>query len=317
MLAVVAHPDDESFGLGAVLSTFVDNGAHACLLCLTHGEASTLHGVAGDLHRIRTGELAAAARVLGLQAVELADYPDGALDGTSLRQLTSEIADLSRRQSATGMVVFDTTGITGHPDHRWATRAAVAAGALLNLPVLAWTLPEQVADTLNAELGTSFRGRPAGQIDLVIDVDRSRQLRAGGSHGSQAVPGAPLWRRLGLLEGQELLRWLHPGSRSFTVELQFTADCPNWQHTYADLVHALDALGRGDDDLLLTVVQDHEQAQALRFIGSPTVLIGGVDPFTPQSHEPALACRLYDTPSGLCGTPSLAQLATALHHCSA
>ena len=312
VLAVIAHPDDESFGLGAVLSTFVDTGAHGSLLCLTHGEASTLHGVAGDLQSIRTAELNAAARVLGLHAVELADYPDGGLDKTPLSQLTDEIADLARRQATEGLVVFDTTGITGHADHRWATRAAVAAGGLLGLPVLAWTLPEQVARTLNTELGTTFRGRPTDQIDLVVDVDRSRQVRAGESHRSQAVPGAPLWRRLDLLEGREHLRWLHHGNSTFPVELQFTADCPNWQDTYTHLVQSLADLGRGDEDILLTLVHDHEQAEALRFTGSPTVLIGGLDPFFQPTREPALACRLYDTPDGRRGMPTRTQITAAL-----
>src|SRR6266571_6027002 len=49
VLAVVAHPDDESFGLGAVLAAFVDAGARVAVLCLTHGELSTVHGVEGDL----------------------------------------------------------------------------------------------------------------------------------------------------------------------------------------------------------------------------------------------------------------------------
>jgi LmbE family N-acetylglucosaminyl deacetylase len=317
VLAVVAHPDDESFGLGAVLSAFVDEGAQGSLLCLTHGEASTLHGVAGDLQRIRTAELIAAARVLGLHAVELADYPDGRLNETRLAQLTEEITDLARRQAVEGLVVFDTTGITGHADHRWATRAAVAAGGLLEIPVLAWTLPDQVASTLNTELGTSFRGRPTAQIDLVVDVDRSRQLKAGESHRSQAVPGAPLWRRLELLQGQEHLRWLHPGNPSFPVELQFTADCPNWQDAYAHLVQALTDLGRDDDDILLTVVHDHAQAQELHFTGSPTVLVGGVDPFIQPSRQAALACRLYDTPEGRSGTPTQAQVTTALRYSTA
>ena len=61
VLAVVAHPDDESFGLGAVLAAMVGEGAEVGVLCLTHGEASTLHGVDGDLRAVREGELAEAA----------------------------------------------------------------------------------------------------------------------------------------------------------------------------------------------------------------------------------------------------------------
>ena len=44
MLAVVAHPDDESFALGALVDRFTSCGIPVTLLCFTHGEASTLHG---------------------------------------------------------------------------------------------------------------------------------------------------------------------------------------------------------------------------------------------------------------------------------
>ncbi|HET6949116.1 MAG TPA: PIG-L family deacetylase, partial [Acidimicrobiales bacterium] len=79
VLVVCAHPDDESFGLGAVLSTLAAAGTRTSALCFTHGEASTLHGVAGDLADVRAGELAAAGAVLGVTEVELLDYPDGHL----------------------------------------------------------------------------------------------------------------------------------------------------------------------------------------------------------------------------------------------
>ena len=55
VLAVVAHPDDESFGLGALLAAFVAAGVRVSVLCLTHGEASTLHGVEGDLSQALPG----------------------------------------------------------------------------------------------------------------------------------------------------------------------------------------------------------------------------------------------------------------------
>ena len=57
LLAVVAHPDDESFGLGALLDAFTRVRAGVEVLCLTHGEASTLHGAPGDLASVRGAEL--------------------------------------------------------------------------------------------------------------------------------------------------------------------------------------------------------------------------------------------------------------------
>src|SRR5450759_2865211 len=67
VLAVVAHPDDESFGLGALLDAFARSGAGVEVLCLTHGEASTLHGAPGDLASLRGTELAAASPTVATQ----------------------------------------------------------------------------------------------------------------------------------------------------------------------------------------------------------------------------------------------------------
>nr|WP_163756671.1 PIG-L deacetylase family protein [Mycobacterium botniense] len=210
MLAVVAHPDDESFGLGAVLSSFAERGARLAVLCLTRGEASTLHGVAGDLSEIRARELAAAAEVLGVSTVELLSYPDGHLSETPADELSVPVVDFARKVGADGVLAFDSNGVTGHPDHQRATAAARAAALDLDLPVLGWTLPSAVADTLNHEYHTSFAGYPSTHIDLVIPVDRHQQYRAVRCHPSQALPTSVLWRRLELLGPHEHLRRLTP-----------------------------------------------------------------------------------------------------------
>ena len=208
VLAVVAHPDDESFGLGAVLSTFTAT-AHVCVLCFTHGEASTIHGVAGDLHDVRDAELRRAAEALGLHAVRLLDYPDGRVAEVPRDDLAAEVAATAQATHATGLLVFDPSGVTSHPDHRAATAAAQAAAATLGLPVLAWTLPEDIAQRLNTEFGTSFIGHPPSAIDLQVSVDREQQRAAAACHRSQAIPTSVLWRRLALLGSDEYLRWVH------------------------------------------------------------------------------------------------------------
>lgn len=209
VLAVVAHPDDESFGLGAILSAFVDQGANVAVQCLTHGEASTLHGIPGSLRDIRARELAAAAEVLGVSTVQLHDYPDGQLTDTPTRELATPIAHLAQASGAEGLLVFDPAGVTGHPDHRHATAAALAAATTIGLPVLGWTMPDTAAEVLNTEYDTSFVGHPPDDIDLVVPVDRRRQYEAVRHHPSQALPTSVLWRRLQLLGPDEHLRWLH------------------------------------------------------------------------------------------------------------
>jgi LmbE family N-acetylglucosaminyl deacetylase/uncharacterized OsmC-like protein len=210
VLAVVAHPDDESFGLGAILHAFVSAGAAVEVLCLTHGEASTLHGAAGDLNTVRGAELAAAADALGVNRTELHDHPDGALGELCRTRLATEVVTEAELSGAQGLLVFDTAGVTGHPDHVAASAAALLAAETLNLPVLGWTLPEAVAAQLNLELGASFTGYRDEDIDLQVTVDRECQRAASRAHVSQALPDSVLWRRLELLGDIESLRWLRP-----------------------------------------------------------------------------------------------------------
>lgn len=210
VLAVVAHPDDETFALGALLARFADAGARVSVLCLTRGEASTVRGVEGDLLQIRSAELASAADVLGLHDVELLTYPDGRLSDIDLPQLATDVIAAAQRVQADGLIGFDLNGVTGHADHAHATAAAVHAAHALDLPVLGWTIPEGVAQQLRDEHGAPFDGYPAEEIDLDIAVDRALQLRAVACHQSQAVPGSVMWRRIELLGDHEYLRWLRP-----------------------------------------------------------------------------------------------------------
>ena len=209
VLAVVAHPDDESFGLGAVLDVFVRNGAQVAVLCLTQGEASTLHEGADDLATVRADELRSAALALGVQATELANHPDGALHTIDPAVLADDIDAAIARHHPDGLLVFDPSGISGHLDHVTATQVALRSAELADVPVLAWTLPKEVAEQLNREAGATFVGHDADEIDLVLPVARERQRAASLEHVSQAIPTSILWRRLELLGDREHLRWLH------------------------------------------------------------------------------------------------------------
>lgn len=221
VLAVCAHPDDESFGLGAVLQRFIADGAEVALLCFTRGETSSLGRSDRALSEIRGAELARAAGALGIGAVRLLDHPDGSLADQPLDDLAAEVHAMADEAGAALLLVFDEGGITGHPDHRRATEAALAGAP--TLPVLAWSLPSTVAETLNTEFGTSFVGRDDQDVDLVVGVDRTSQRQAIACHTSQSGDNPVLWRRLDLLGDQESLRWLR---RPATLNAP-TADHPS------------------------------------------------------------------------------------------
>ncbi len=219
VLAVCAHPDDESFGLGAVITTFGELGIETTLLCFTRGEASTLGTNTAHLARRRADELEAAAAVLGIRLLRLLAYPDGRLSEAGIEELSAEVEDVATAGSVDCLLVFDESGITGHPDHRHATAAARATAARLDLPVLAWTLPTTITEALNVEFGTAFVGRQPSAIDFTIDVDRTLQHEAIRCHASQSSDNPVLRRRLALQASSESLIWLS-AVRSGVVRLE-------------------------------------------------------------------------------------------------
>lgn len=95
------------------------------------------------------------------------------------------------------------------------------------------------------------------------------------------------------------------------IELRFFDDCPNWKATSTLLRSIIDELGL-DASVLNRRVETPEEAEALEFRGSPTVIIDGEDPFAEEDAPVGLACRIYRTETGFTGAPSAAQLRDAL-----
>ncbi len=95
------------------------------------------------------------------------------------------------------------------------------------------------------------------------------------------------------------------------VELLWFSGCPNWQETDTQLRQAV-ALAGADVEVALVEVTTPEDAERLRFRGSPTVLVDGRDPFAGESDPVGLSCRVFRTPDGLRGAPTVEQLVDAL-----
>lgn len=204
VLAVVAHPDDESFGLGGAISAFSEAGAEVGVLCLTSGEASTLG--TGELTEIRPREAEAAAKVLGVRWITVLDLPDGDLATIDPEPIETAIRTAISRFSPDGLLVFGPGGITGHPDHVAATEAAVGIADRLGIPVLGWVIPFHRIDELIHRTGVTFVGSP--EADLRIEVDRRRQAEASRRHASQLAP--MVFDRLSVLGAEEWLVWMKP-----------------------------------------------------------------------------------------------------------
>lgn len=93
------------------------------------------------------------------------------------------------------------------------------------------------------------------------------------------------------------------------VELWYFNGCPHWQ-VVDQRLQAL-AVERGFE-ITHRLVSTPEDAQAAGFLGSPTIHVDGRDPFARGDEPFGLSCRVYQTPDGTAGAPSLEQLRSAL-----
>jgi hypothetical protein len=96
------------------------------------------------------------------------------------------------------------------------------------------------------------------------------------------------------------------------VTVLFFDGCPHWKVADERLREALNLAGRSDVRVEHHRVTTAEQAEALRFRGSPTVLVNGHDPFADPDAPVGLSCRVYRTDAGLAGAPTVEQLLTVL-----
>ena len=95
------------------------------------------------------------------------------------------------------------------------------------------------------------------------------------------------------------------------IEIRYFDDCPNWRDTDELVSRLVGELGV-DAVVRHRMVETVEEAERLSFVGSPTVVIDGVDPFVQPGAPVGLSCRVYRTESGFAGSPSEAQLRSAL-----
>lgn len=183
VLAVVAHPDDETLAMGGLLAGLALRGTQVDVLCLTSGEAAVRHlGIEVEaLADRRERELRAAARQLGVLSIVTARLPDGGLADAPGTALDAVLRQLEARPDAQVVTLWREDP---HPDHRAAARAALRAGTTLGAPVhelllwtVHWTAPDEVGDDVTL-LATD-------------EPSRSARARALASYTSQTEPLIP------------------------------------------------------------------------------------------------------------------------------
>lgn len=148
LLAVLAHPDDESFGTGGTLAFYARHNVKVYLVCATRGEVGEMspkymRGFNSPGER-REAELRCAAEKLGLAGVYFLDYRDSGMPGSvdnqhpnalaaqPLERVAAEIAHYMRLLKPQVVITFDPIGGYRHPDHIAIHHATVRAFSLAN-----------------------------------------------------------------------------------------------------------------------------------------------------------------------------------------
>lgn len=133
ILAVLAHPDDESFGMGGTLAFYASQGVDVHLVCATKGEVGEvppefMEGF-GSVAERREAELRCAAGVLGLASVIFLGYRDSGMPGSPdnehpqalvaapQEEVAAKIIQHIRKLRPQVVLTFDPVGGYHHPDH--------------------------------------------------------------------------------------------------------------------------------------------------------------------------------------------------------
>ena len=147
---VFAHPDDETFCVGATVAKYADAGIRTDLFCATNGDAGRNSAVPvssrEELAQIRQSETREAARILGIEEIVFAGYGDGTLHQLEPADLIGDVVAFLRRTKPTIVLGFGPEGApTGHRDHRAMSRVTIAAFFLSELRT---AYPEQLSEGL-------------------------------------------------------------------------------------------------------------------------------------------------------------------------
>jgi LmbE family N-acetylglucosaminyl deacetylase len=129
VLAVWAHPDDETYLCGGLLAVATDGGQHVTVVTATYGELGFNDPCAWPAERaaaVRRWEAAAALAVLGVADHRWLEIPDGACAAIDVDAGAAMIRRAIADVRPDTVLTFGPDGVTGHPDHR-ALSAWVAA----------------------------------------------------------------------------------------------------------------------------------------------------------------------------------------------
>lgn len=190
LLAVFAHPDDESFRSGGTLALLAEQGVRVQLLTATRGEAGSRGEpalcTAEELPNVRENELRCACQALGILPPILLDYEDGRLPEADPEPIISQIQTKAREISAQVMLSFGSAGISGHPDHITIGRLAAEAFHRTETLDAFYTpvVPRSIAEAVGMK---QIQSVPDEAVSLEVDVSTiwRKKMAAISCHRTQ------------------------------------------------------------------------------------------------------------------------------------
>jgi LmbE family N-acetylglucosaminyl deacetylase len=191
VLVVAAHPDDIEFGAAGTVARWVAEGASVHYLLVTRGDKGSDDPAAdiGELVRIRDQEQRAAARELGVEAVEFLDEPDGQVEPSlALRERITHAIRAFRPEvvmTHDPTVLFVNNEWVNHPDHRAVGQSTVDAVFPTARDPL--NFPEHLASGLEAWKVAELYLWSTNEANQVVDIGDTleRKVAALGHHASQ------------------------------------------------------------------------------------------------------------------------------------
>ncbi len=216
LLVTVAHPDDESFGCGSLITAAAEAGWRVVVCCASRGEAgedaSGLYAEPELLGAAREAELRAAATVLGVEVVEVLGFADSGWSGPApthslvddLPALVDEISRTIQAHRPDVVVTMDPSGSDGHRDHAAIGAAATQAfQQTVDWPasLYHWFLPRSLMNQWAREIAANDPdsvylqtelGRTDDDVTTVIDgsLILKRRWQAIDCHATQSSPYA-------------------------------------------------------------------------------------------------------------------------------
>ena len=207
VIAVVAHPDDESLIAGGTLALAARAGTPTGIVSLTRGEEGPISDPAladrAQLGDVRRAELAAAGVALGVAWTCCLTHPDGELPWIDRDAAARELAAILGPHAPAIVLTFGADGLYGHPDHVATREIVIAALALLPEPVerheAAWPpalMPALVAAARERALPTdlwglepeAFGSEQTATLEIDIAAVLPRKLAALRAHRTQLGP---------------------------------------------------------------------------------------------------------------------------------